>query len=126
MALAAQSDVEVRLGRDLTDSETATLPGLLEEAGLLVEGYLGVHYAPTDDIPDAVRVVVSRVAARALTSPQNVPEGASASTLQALDYSATSNFGPEGRANLWLSKQDKLMLRPLFGGFVSMLLQSER
>lgn len=126
MALASQLDVETRLGRDLTDSEEARLPGLLEEAGLLVEGHLGVHYEPTDVVPDAVRVVVSRVVARAFTSPQNVPEGASASTLQALDYSATSNFGSEGRANLWLSKQDKLMLRSLSSGFVSMALHSER
>lgn len=126
MALASQPDVEARLGRDLTYSETALLPGLLEESALLVEGYLGVHYGPDDDVPDAARVVVSRVVARALVSPQNIPEGASASTLQALDYSATSNFGSEGRTNLWLSKQDKLMLRSLASGFSSVALQSER
>lgn len=126
MALAAQLDVEARLGRVLTTSETALLPGLLEEAGLLVEGYLGVHYGPGDDIPDAVRVVTSRVVARALTGPQNIPEGVSASTLQSLDYSATSNFGPEGRTSLWLSKQDKMMLRTLSSGFISLAMRSER
>lgn len=125
MLLASQSDVEDRLGRDLTGAEEALLPGILEESSALVEGYLGVTYADADQVPDVVRLVVSRVAARALTSPTDVPEGAESLTLSSLDFSATSRFGG-GRSSLWLSKQDRMMLRPLHSGFTSMPMSSER
>lgn len=101
------------------------LNGLLEEASLLVEGYLGVTY--TEAVPDAVRVVASRVVARALTAPDDVPEGGTAVTLRTLDFSSTRNFGGEGRSNLWLSKQDKTMLGALGGGGMAVVgLSSER
>lgn len=121
MVLATQADVEKRLGRDLTDDELERLDGLLEEASLLVEGYLGTEY--TTDIPDAVVVVVSRIVARAFTSPSAalLPEGARSAAAGTYNVS----FG-DARTNLWLSKADKTTLRNLGGGFNSILLKSER
>jgi hypothetical protein len=121
--LATEDDVVARLGRDLLDSEEERLPGLLEEASLLVEGYLGVTYTVDDEIPDAVAVVVSRIVARAFTAPnqQLLPEGARSAT--AGIYSVS--FGGD-RTNLWLSKVDKTTLANIGGGFNSLRLKSDR
>jgi hypothetical protein len=121
--LATQSDVETRLGRDLESSEEDRAEGLLEEASLLVEGFLGVTYDEDDDVPPAVVVVVSRIVARAFTgpSPQLLPEGARSAGSGPYNV----NFG-ESRTNLWLSKADKITLGNLGGGMNSIPLKSER
>lgn len=117
MILASQADVEARLGRALTGAETPRLNGLLEEASIIVEGYLGVVY--TGDVPAAVSIVVSRMVARALTT--SIPDGVT-----------SEGAGPyqrgysEGAASLWLSKNDKIALRGVKGGVVSVPLRSER
>lgn len=121
--LATQEDVENRLGRELTDDELERLPGLLEEASLLVEGYLGIVYTDDDSIPSAVRVVVSRIVARTFTapSPQLLPEGARSAGSGPYNIS----FG-DARTNLWLSKADKTTLGNLGGGMNSIRLKSDR
>lgn len=128
--LATQEDVEARLGRTLTEDEVLRCPGLLEEASLLVEGYLGTVFKDPDGvddpgppIPAAVVVVVSRIVARAFTAPsqQLLPEGARSAT--AGPYSVS--FG-DNRTNLWLSKADKTTLGNLGGGMNSIRLKSER
>lgn len=128
MILANQGDVETRLGRELTADELALLPGLLEEASLLVEGYLGIVYKDPSDpdgvpIPDAVVVVVSRIVARTFTapSPQLLPEGARS----AGSGPYTVSFG-DSRTNLWLSKADKMTLKNVGGGMTIVLLKSDR
>lgn len=117
MILATQSDVEARLGRDLSDGEIQRLDGLLEEASAIVEGYLGVVY--TDDAPPVVAVVVSKLVARAFTSGQTT-EGPTG--FQAGPFSVTYR----DNTSLWLSKGDKLMLRNIGGGFTSVPLRSDR
>lgn len=125
MILATQDDVVARLGRALTSDEIARLAGLLEEASLLVEGYLGVTYSvdDVDPVPEAVTVVVSRIVARAFTAPnqQLLPEGARSAAAGPYNVSFA-----DARTNLWLSKVDKLTLRNLGGGFRSVPMQSER
>lgn len=125
MILATQADVEKRLGRELSDPELDRLDGLLEEASLLVEGYLGVVYSADDvvPVPEAVTVVVSRIVARAFTAPnqQLLPEGARSAAAGPYNVSFA-----DARTNLWLSKVDKLTLRNLGGGFRSVPMQSER
>lgn len=118
MILATQTDVETRLGRDLTDDETDRLPGLLEEASAIVEGYVGVTYTEDDEIPSSVAVVVSKIVARCLATPTQ--EGPA--SLQAGPFQVTYR----DNTNLWLSKSDKLMLRNIGGGFTSVRLKSER
>lgn len=116
MILATQAEVEARLGRELSETETNRLEGLLEEASALVEGYLGVVY--TDEVPSVVVVVVSKLVARAFTA--STVEGPS--SLQAGPFSVTYR----DNTSLWLSKGEKLMLRNIGGGFTSVPLKSER
>lgn len=123
MILATQADVVARLGRALTSDEIARLPGLLEEASAIVEGYMGVTYDDDPDTdnpapPDVVAVVVSKIVGRAFTT-QTV-EGPSA--LQAGPFSVTYR----DNTSLWLSKSEKLMLRNAGGGFTSVRLKSDR
>lgn len=118
MILATEADVAARLGRDLTDDESDRLPGLLEEASAIIEGYLGVTYTGDDDVPAVVAVVVSKIVARAFTT--TVAEGVQ--SLQAGPF----QVGYRDNTNLWLSKSDKLMLRNIGGGFTSVRLKSER
>lgn len=122
MLLADQADVETRLGRDLTSDEVARLDGLLEEASALVEGYLGVSYTDDDDIPNVVVVVVSKIVARAIVRSADMD--ALAASLEG------TNAGPFGArfrdSSVFLTKADKLMLRPVGGGFGVVTLRSER
>lgn len=130
MILATQADVVARLGRALTSDELVRLPGLLEEASLLVEGYLGIVYKDPSDpddpggpIPSAVVVVVSRIVARTFTapSPQLLPEGARSAGSGPYNVS----FG-DARTNLWLSKADKTTLKNIGGGMTSIPMKSDR
>lgn len=123
MSLANQADVEARLGRDLTVSEIARLPGLLEEAEVIVEGYLHYTYLDTDDIPKPVVIVVSRMVARAFTT--TIPEGVTQQSEAAGPYQHSSSFG-QGASNLWLSRIDKMALSQVDGGVGSVSLKSER
>lgn len=70
-ALAKQADVENRLRRELTKDEEEWLTGVLEEATLLVVSYCGRSF--DTPIPDEVRVVTSRVAARGVTALRTAP-----------------------------------------------------
>lgn len=123
MILATQSDVETRLGRDLTDSELERLPGLLEEASAIVEGYLHYAYPYMAIIPTPVVIVVSRMVARAFTT--TVPEGVTQQSEAAGPYQHSSTFGA-GASNLWLSRVDKLTLSTVGGGASSVSFTSER
>ncbi len=106
-ALANQDDVEARLRRDLTEYEIEWLPGVLEEASELVAAYCGdPDFEP---IPDRVRIVTSRVAARALTGRT---DSATALTNAAHVFSQTVTLNPDAsEGGVWLTKADKLALR---------------
>jgi hypothetical protein len=117
LILATQNDVEARLGRACTSGEVARVPGLLDEASAIVEGYLGITY--TGSVPHAVVLVVSRMVARALTTA--VSEGATSEA--AGPYTVGYR---DGAASLWLSKNDKLALRSISGGASSVRFVSER
>lgn len=119
MNLATQDDVEARLGRELTTAEIARLPGLLEEASAIVEGYLGVVYTTDDTVPPQVAIVVSRMVSRALTT--SIPDGVKSEAAGPYQRSYS-----DGASSLWLSKYDKLALRNVSGGVVSVPLRSER
>ena len=64
--VATTSDVEKRLGRELDEDETLVVDGLLEEAEVLIEGYLGHIPSP---VPRRIVVVASRMVARVLEQP---------------------------------------------------------
>lgn len=122
MLLAAQADVETRLGRELAEDEIARLDGLLAEASALVEGYLGIRYNDDDDVPPQVVIVVSKIVARALGRSSEI-EGMAA----AMESANSGPFGARFReSSVFLTKADKLMLRPIGGGFRSIALRSDR
>lgn len=116
-ALAARADVEARLRRSLTDAEAGEqdkwVNGALEEASLLVTSYCGRTF--DDEVPNEVRVVTSRVAARGVTSART--DAAASQTDQADIWQRTIAYQPDSTSGgMWLTKADKLMLGPYATG----------
>lgn len=113
MVLASSADVVARLGRPLTTDETARVTGLLEEASAMVEGWL---QCVPDPVPNAVKIVVSRMVTRVLAvgGADNAPEPG-VSQLQATMgiFGVNRSFSSDATSGgVWLTKQDKSTLRP--------------
>lgn len=128
MDLATEADVVKRLGgRTLTDDELGRLPGLMQEASVLVEGYLGTVYSVGDVIPEAVVVVTSRMVARVFSTP-DVPDGVTAEMMTAGPFQLQRSFSDgTNSAEPWLSKNDKTALRLVVGGaMMSVAMVSDR
>lgn len=110
MALAEQVDVEARLRRELTGDESSHIDALLEEASSLVTEHCGGR--DFDPVPDAVRIVTSRVAARALSAPDEDRVGVSSETLQASVFQHVRSFTNDSAAGrIYLSAVDRRQLR---------------
>lgn len=127
MALATIEDVEKALGRPLTDGEKARVQATLEEASVLIIGYLGCDPTvrdettdpPTETVPDAARLVAARMVARLIE--QQSANGPTAAPVGSSSYSTTT--GPFGQTvhlqsgsntgGPWLAAVDKTMLKPL-------------
>lgn len=107
--VATPTDVEKRLGRDLEDDELAVVEGLLEEAEVLVEGYLGRIPEP---VPRRVTVVASRMVARVLEQPDAEAFYAESVQHSAGPFSETKRYstGASG-GSPWLTAADKQSLR---------------
>jgi hypothetical protein len=131
VALAEAEDVEAALGRDLTESETAQAPTLLDEASDLVIGYLGCD--PTDEeadptVPAAVTRVVARMVARVF-SQSSEAAGSEATTSTAGPFSQTVRFAAGSTSGApWLTVTDKVILRPYRcgGGMRTVSLSSDQ
>lgn len=112
MIPVVQADVEARLRRALTGGEVTYLPGVAEEASVLVEGYLGVCYAEDGDIPSAVTVTTSRVAARIIES-DSLPSQAESTSRGMGPFSAQHTYAADSTAGgPWLTKSDRMALAP--------------
>ena len=119
-ALATSDDVETRLGRILTDDESAKVDGLLAEATALVVGHLGCDPTDVTDpetpaIPAEVTLVVSRIVARVLEQSMAQEPGAFGATSmtdQIGDFSQSRSY-PAGSTSggPWLSRSDKVTLK---------------
>lgn len=110
--LANIEDVEKRLGFGVEPDEQVKVEGLLEEASALVEAHVGRVFT---DVPDAVRIVTSRMVARVLVSPEETQTADSVSYgAQGFSKSLSYSHGGSGGAP-WLTAVDKKMLRP-YGG----------
>jgi hypothetical protein len=126
--LCDAEDIQNRLGgRDLSSGEQSAWRGLAEEATVLIEGYLDREWEDDDNdedtvpaaVPLNVRVVCSRMVARALTSgpAPGMPTGAMIPGTKSFN----SSMGPMGHTTTfgddvvfgspWLSRADKVMLR---------------
>lgn len=108
--LASPEDVEARLRRELTEGESSHIDDILEEASSLVTEYCrGREFDP---VPDAVRIVTSRIAARALTAPvgsggvQSVTNQAGPQFSQTRVYTTDSASG-----GVYLTAVDRKQLR---------------
>lgn len=118
VAYCTQDDVENRLRRPLTTTEINYLDSLIEEAQVLVEGYLRCPpgaYPEPDDVPAAVRVVVSRMVARVITQEANTPAellGATQIGETAGPFSSQVSFGQPRFGSPWLQKSDRESLSP--------------
>lgn len=112
------ADIEARLERTLTASETQYLDGKIEEAQVLVVGYLGcgdTPYAVEDDVPAAVRIVTSRMVARVIKESGVAPAefGATQIGTTTGPFSKQMTFQPGSRqGSPWLQKSDREALDP--------------
>lgn len=123
MVFADVNDLVARLGRSLTADETAAAPGKLDEASVLVEGYCNQSFDP---VPSAVRVVTSRIAARALTAPVTQDSAAvSSEQFTAGPFTVNRSFVGDGSAT-WIGATEKTMLKPHRISMRSVALVSDR
>jgi hypothetical protein len=118
--LATAADVETRLGRSLTEGETARVdPGLLEEASIKVLSHLKVSEDYYDEItiPATVVIVTSRMVARVIEQAANIiVTGADQITQSAGIFAQTATFTPGSTSGSpWLTKQDRADLDNVLG-----------
>lgn len=124
MVLATSDDVAKALHRPLSDDETGWVPNALEEASVLVIGYLGCDPTvrdttvdpPTETVPDAARIVTARMVARLIEQQTSgaVPVGVQSysTTTGPFGNSVTAVAGSNS-GGPWVSAADKIMLKPL-------------
>lgn len=106
--LASLDDVKDRLPEDAVIDEREVY-GLLHEATILVEGHLGKTFRETE-VPEAVRVVVSRMVARVLQAPKQAQFQESVQ-VAAGPFSHSGKFAGGGSGGApWLSASDKQAL----------------
>lgn len=113
--------MEARLRRILIDpDEVDVLEGVVDEATVLIEGYLQIEYDDDDNpAPRAVVVVTSRVVARILDSPTGISPQAESLTRGMGPFSATTSLVADSMTGgPWLTKTDKMALEPYRAGGV--------
>lgn len=107
--LASSDDVVARLRRPLTVEEAGYVADLLEEASSLVtEHCRGRDFDP---VPDAVRIVTSRVAARALSSPAGTGGVESVSDQMAVWTQTRKYTSDSTNGGVYLTAADRRQLR---------------
>lgn len=120
--------VEALLGKPLNANEKARLDFLIDSALSLINGYTGMSFTNSDAMPKVVEVVALSIINRALG--QNV--GAVAAGVSQQQYtmgpfSQSTSFSVDSQGgDVWLTRQDKLKLRPLFRGVSEVSLVSPR
>ena len=107
MAYATVDDVQARMTRTLSESETTVCGSLLDDAGVIIDAYRSTA-------SDAAKLTVScRMVIRALGDGESsgVPIGATQGSMGGLGYSQSWTVGSGGSTGeLYLSKQDKDIL----------------
>lgn len=107
MAYATTSDVQARMLRTMSESETSMCSVLLDDAAALIDSY---NTTATDETK---KIVSCRMVVRALGDGQTsgVPLGATQGSMSALGYSQSWTIGSGGAAgDLYLSKADRQLL----------------
>ena len=107
MAYATVEDVQARMTRTLSDSETAVCSRLLGDAAVQIDSY-------NQQADESVKELVScRMVIRALGDGQSdgVPIGATQGSQSALGYSQSWTIGGGGgTGELYVSKEERRML----------------
>lgn len=115
--LASLSDMEAALGGEVEPDELRVAETLLDEASALVCSFARAVPALAT-VPDEVRLVTARVAARALNAGGgDMPVGMSQYSVNAGPFGHSGSFA-EGTndGGPWLTKADKMVLRRWRGG----------
>ncbi|MUL47602.1 hypothetical protein FZI85_25135 [Mycobacterium sp. CBMA293] len=107
--LADDADVVARLGRNLTPDETARVSGLLEEASVMAGEWM---QCVPDPVPDAVRIVVSRMVARVLVAGDTAEPAVTGVQAGMGVFTVNRTFSSDATSGgVWLTRQDKAQLR---------------
>lgn len=126
MAYAETSDVQARMSRTMSESETAVCAVLLEDAAVMIDA------CTTTAAADARKIVSCRMVIRALGDggESSVPIGATQGSMTAGPYAQQWTLSSTGGSagELYLSKADRAMLgaadqigagNPLMGAVVT-------
>ena len=105
-AYATVEDVQGRMTRTLTETETTVVGNLLDDAAVLIDSYNASALA------DAKLIVSCRMVIRAVGDGQSdVPIGASQGSIAALGYSQSWTMGTNASVGqLYLDRTDKGIL----------------
>lgn len=105
-AYATVDDVEDRMTRTLTESETAICSTLLDDAAVIIDAY------NSNAAADAKKTVSCRMVIRALGDGQNdVPMGATQGSMTGLGYSQSWTISSGGSAGeLYIERLEKKLL----------------
>ena len=106
-AYATVADVQARMERTLSTTETSVCGYLLDDAAVLIDAYNSAADA------DAKKVVSCRMVIRAIGdgSGSGYPQGATQGSMSALGYSQSWTISSGGSVGeLYLGKADKAML----------------
>ena len=105
MAYATPADIEARIARELTETETAQVATLLDDAAVIIDAF-----APSATA-ESKNVVSCRMVIRSITDMSNdVPIGATQGSISGLGYSQSWTLSGGANGELYLSKLEKSML----------------
>jgi hypothetical protein len=105
MAYATTEDIEIRIGRELTEEEAEICSASLDDAALIIDSYNSEADA------DIKKTVSCRMVIRTLDTTSDIPLGASQGSMAGLGYSQSWTIGNGGGAGeLYLSKLEKKLL----------------
>lgn len=106
-AYATVSDVQARMTRDLSTDEQTVCSTLLDDVGVMIDGYNSSASA------DAKKIVSCRVVIRAIGDGEmgGIPTGATQGSMSGLGYSQSWTISSGGSVGeLYLGKADKQIL----------------
>ena len=105
MAYATTEDIEIRIGRELTEEEAGICSASLDDAAQIIDSYNSEADA------DIKKTVSCRMVIRTLDTTSDIPLGASQGSMAGLGYSQSWTIGNGGGAGeLYLSKLEKKLL----------------
>lgn len=106
MAYATVTDVQVRTGKSLTDTQMMICSSLLDDVAVLID----VYNAGASD--EAKKIVSCSVVNRALASMGDsiIPVGATQGSASAMGYSQSWTIGNGSTGELYLSRTEKKLL----------------